>query len=236
MYEKLTFTNSTVLSASHCNQLEENVLMTRTMDISSTAPNSAELLAGNRWIDSTNGEWDVNVLQNSLGWLPIALVDTANSLACHHNMQICNADDGGPYVSSLGLDVVSLSSINSFFSVGPTASGSYDIVWSALDEIPRSLDFVLLKATSSIVTSANDADAQLALYAKTWQSSYGNLDTDVLVYRSGITESAQNSIHGIADIAYFPVKVNSDNAFDLARQSVSSFSGALYLIGYGNSR
>lgn len=237
MYTKLTFTNSSILTASNCNQMEENILETRVANIGSGPPNSAELLAGNLWTKTASAEWNVNIINNSLDWLPFATVDTANNAARLNTAQMVSDGDGGPYISSEALIVNSIVGQNSFHKVGPTASGSYDIVWTPLSEIPRTIDWIRLRIDYTYVTTGTDVAISNLLQAWTYNASRGAVGNDAVIASVGqqtvnVTSFKRGSHTSTARIA-----VNSDNAFEISQSfSISQPSGQCFLIGYGYNR
>lgn len=237
MYTKLTFTNSAVLTASNCNQLEENILETRVTNIGSGPPSSLELLAGNLWTKTSSDEWILNILNNSLQWMPFGVVDTASSIPHMHTQQVCTDTDGGPYVSSQALVLTSMASYSSFFKIGPSNNGSYDIVWPPLSEIPRTVDWIMLRTQLTYTTTGNDASISLLVKSWTYNGSRGAAGNDVIIASVGQQTLSVNSFKVGSHISTARIQVNSDNAFELNWVGNPAIgSGSAFLIGYGYNR
>lgn len=238
MYTKLTFTNSSVLTASNCNQFEENILETRVANIGSGPPNSAELLAGNLWTKTASEEWILNILNNSLQWSPFGTADTASNFATLYGPVYCTNTDGGPYISSQQFNLDSLANFGSWYMIGPTDTGSYDIIWPALDEIPRSVDWIAIRTLATVIGSGT-SQVRFRTLAKAYQSSSSPVGRELTINEIGGDTATVTSVKGWSGISTAKIQVNSDNAFelkDISSTTITTKSASLILFGYGYNR
>lgn len=231
-YEPQTFTNSTVLTASACNQIEENIHQTRVANIGSGPPNSAHLLAGNLWTKTSNTEWIPHILQGSLQWCPFGAIDTTSNIGRLYGPQMCTDTNGAPIVSSEALVIGSLANPGSWYKIGPNASGSYDIVWSALGEIPSTIDWIRLRTHFTIVTSGTYGSSQAYLSAWTYGSSIGTTPSDAIF--AAIGQHTDPNAHTLSHLSTAKLRVNSDNGLEMQLLTFGTqTSGYLFLTGYG---
>jgi len=234
MYTKLTFTNSSILTASNGNQLEENILETRVANIGSGPPSSAELLSGNLWTKTASDQWILNILQGSLQWSPLGFIDTDKSVAAFNGPQICLNSSGGPFVSSQELVLTSLANVGSWYKIGPTVSGSYQITWSALDDIPRTTSWIAIRTHITSVKPGSETNIQAEINMRTYNGSVSVVLEDSLIAHISLQSQAVPSSKTTSAISSTKIQVNSDNGFEL-RASGDVSSGSVFLIGYGHN-
>lgn len=228
-YDRQYFVVDQSISSSDINQIEENVAQVRSQHKGPSAPPQAVI--GSLWLDDSTDKWAWKVYTGT-EWAIFAKVDNEDKSSLSI-IERYATDASSPVISTISFDVTTSLAANQWESIGPTGSGA-DNIWTALDDIPESANYIEIKAT---MFADNDSiSANLSLWARKFGSVDGT-ENEKLIGKIAISTLAVGNNGSGFYIMNSIIGLDSANRFELqfSETTVTNLV-TLHVNGYGYSR